>query len=135
MGRHTVATYGFDDVRNRAKTTAIIDMVSLRRPMGLQLLRAWAVRTRQVYGVGVGYPPPKWRVIGFHWDRRQPADGARVPHSTAKYDRMNLLLVVRLAPGRTRGRAAGVDVRYQVSGKLYYLPLETALVLKAGPSC
>ena len=70
---------------------------------------------------------------GWRWGGRQPADGAQVGHTTGKYDRLNLVLVVKLAPGRRRGRAAGVNVRYTLGGRRYLIPFNTALSLSAGP--
>jgi hypothetical protein len=62
-----------------------------------------------------------------------PARGARVPPlSSGTYFRMNILVVVRLAPGFTRGRAAGVDVFYHVGDSHYYLKLLTAVAADTG---
>jgi hypothetical protein len=136
LAGHTVASYGLEFVQNPTNTTATITSVTLRKNYGLQLVRVWAVPTNaQIYGVGLSPPPPTFKVIGWHWNHRHIAAGARVPHSTGKYDRMNLVLVVRLAPGKTGGRAAGVDVRYEVAGKHYYVPYRTAVVLRAGSRC
>ncbi|HEX2322298.1 MAG TPA: hypothetical protein VHJ18_25230 [Streptosporangiaceae bacterium] len=132
LAGHAVASYGLEFVQNPTKTMATITSVTLRKDHGLKLVHAWAVPTAQLYGVGLGPPPPTFKVIGFRWNRRQAADGARVPQSTGKYDRMNLVLVLRLAPGRTQGRAAGVDVRYEVAGQHYYVPYKTAVVLATG---
>jgi hypothetical protein len=132
-----VVTDGLEEIQNRAATTAVIDKVALRRPKGLLLIRAWVVPTDQLFGAAHGYPPPtRFKVVGWHWDRRQPADGAKVPPlSTGKYFRMNILVVARLAPGFTRGRAAGIDMWYHVGGNNYYLRFQTALVAVAGPTC
>src|SRR5215510_12053295 len=97
-----VVTDGLEMIQNRATTVAVIDRVALRRPKGLLLDRAWVVPTdAQLYGAAHGYPPQHYfKVVGWHWDRRQLADGARVPPlSTHEYFRMNIVIVVRLAPG------------------------------------
>jgi hypothetical protein len=52
-----------------------------------------------------------FKVVKWQWNHRMVAAGARVPPPSAgKYFRMNILAVVRLAPGFTRGRAAGIDM-------------------------
>jgi hypothetical protein len=125
-----LVTDGLEEVQNHATTTAVIDKVALRRPKGLVLDRAWVVPTdAQLYGAAHGYPPQHYfKVVGWHWDRRMLADGARVPPlSTGTYFRMNILVVVRLAPGFTRGRASGIDMWYHVGDKHYYLRFLTAL--------
>ena len=45
---------------------------------------------------------------------------------------MNILIVVRLAPGVSRGRADGIDVWYHLGGHHYYLKLLTALAADTG---
>src|SRR5262249_2473630 len=122
---HKVAVDGLEQVRNAGDTIAVIDKVALRRPKALRLIRVWAVPTTgELYGAWVGYPPPPYDVPGFVWADRQLANGARIPPSLDKYDRTNLVLVVSLAPGNSRGYSAGVDVWYHVGGNHYYDNLE-----------
>ncbi len=125
-----VVTDGLEAVRNHASTTAVIDKLALVRPKHLLLDRAWVVPTdHQLLGATHGYPPPHYQVTGWHWDRRQPADGATVPPlSSGKYFRMNILVVVRLPPRVTRGSTPGIEIWYHVGDSHYYLRFETALV-------
>lgn len=132
----TVASDGLEAVQNHGTATAIIDKVALRRPRDLQLVGVWAVPAEgTLFGAQTGYPPGHVPLPGWHWTRRQHANGAKVPHTTGKYDRMNLVLTVRLPAGVTRGRAAGVDMWYHVGTNHYYLKFLTALVVLAGPTC
>jgi hypothetical protein len=126
-----VVTDGMEGFQNSAATTAIVDKIALRKPKGLLLDRAWVVPTDHgLYGAAHGYPPQRYfQVPGWHWDRRQLADGAKVPPlSTGKYFRMNIVVVVRLVRGVSRGTAAGIDMWYHVGANHYYLRFETALV-------
>jgi hypothetical protein len=126
-----VVTDGLEEVQNHATTTAVIDRVALRRPKGLVLDRAWVVPSDgSLYGAAYGYPPQFWRfkVPRWHWHRRMLAAGARVPPlSSGGYQWMNIVVVVRLAPGFTRGRAAGIDMWYHVADNHYHLAFQTAL--------
>ncbi len=129
-------TDGLEAVQNHANAMAVIDKVALREPKGLLLDRAWVVPTdASLYGSGYGYPPQfhRWKVPRWHWGKRMLAAGAGVPPlSSGKYFRMNILVVVRLAPGFTRGRAAGVDMWYHVGDSHYYLKFLTALAADTG---
>lgn len=132
----TVASDGMEAVQNHGKATAVIDKVALRRPKSLDLVRVWAVPSDgMLFGAQTGYPPGHAQIPGWHWDWRQPANGAKVPHTTGKDHRVNLVLSVRLPAGATRGRAAGVDMWYHVGNSRYYLKFETALVVLSGPTC
>jgi len=125
-----VVTDGLESFQNHATATAVIDKVALRRPKGLLLDRAWVVPTGgQLYGAAHGYPPQHYfKVVGWHWDRRMLAAGAKIPPlSTGHYRWMNILVVVRPAPGVKRGRAAGVDMWYHVGDSHYYLRFLTAI--------
>jgi hypothetical protein len=133
-----VLTDGLELVQNRAITTAVIDKVAFAHPEGLRAIRAYVVPdTGGLYGVLYGYPPAGaagFSMAGFHWNRRQDAAGARVPHGA----RMNLLLVFRLLAGAPRGTAAGIDIWYHVGGSYdhqpethYHFQTKTALVVLA----
>ena len=136
LAGHATATYGLDYVQNPTSTTATLTRVYLRDNHGLQVVAAWAVpSTEQIYGTSWGPPPPHFKILGWHWNRRQRADGARVPPTHGKYDRLNLALVLRLAPGRKRGRAAGVNVAYRLRGASYLIRHQTAVILRAGTRC
>jgi len=136
LAGHQVVTYGFEAVRNRAAGTAVIDKMALAKRKGLHVIATWVVpSTEDLYGAQYGYPPGHMPLNGWHWDKRQKANGARVPHSRGKYDRMNLLFVVALQARVTRGSAIGVDVWYHVGSNYYHLRTETGLVLVAGSGC
>jgi hypothetical protein len=44
---------------------------------------------------------------GWQWARREPPDGAKVPHTTGKHDRVNLVIVLGLKSGVTSGQKTG----------------------------
>ena len=136
LAGHPVVTDGMESFENHANTLAVVDKVALRNPKGLRLDRAWIVPTdAQLYGAAYGYPPQfhRFKVVRWHWDQRMLADGARVPPlSSGKYFRMNILVVVRLAPGFARGRAAGIDMWYHVGDSHYYLKYLTSLAADTG---
>ncbi len=136
LAGHQLATDGDEAVRNHGTATAVIDKVALARAKGLLLERAWAVpTTAQLEGMSWGAPPPPYHLLGWHWGRRHLGKGARVPPSTGKYDRTNLLVVVALAPGVTRGTAAGIDIWYHVGANHYHLRTKVALVVINRKSC
>jgi len=123
-----VITDGWEGVRNHSTTTAVIDRVALTHPKGLRVIRAYVVPAQgEWFGFQRGYPPGQYRLIGWQWDRRQDANGARVPPSTGKNDYWNLLLVIE--PVAARGTAAGIDIWYHVGSSNYHLRIETALVV------
>jgi hypothetical protein len=126
-----VISYGLSYVQNPTHHTATILHVFLRNNHGIRRVRAWAVPTMQLYGVGLGPPPPQFKVVGFQWNRRQPAQGAQVVPTHGKDDRLNLVMLITLAPGRTRGRAAGVNITYRLNGNTYLIPDRTFVVLAA----
>ncbi len=130
-------TDAIEEVQNHGTTTAVIDKIALRKPSGLRLDRVWVVPTdRELAGATNGYPPPRYHVVGWHWEKRMPPHGARVPPIvTGKYFRMNIVVVVGLAPGFTRGEAAGIDVWYHVGDDHYDLHLQTALAAVKGHTC
>jgi hypothetical protein len=113
---HQVLTDGLEALQNRAMTTAVIDKVAFADPDGLRFIRAYVVPdSGSLYGVLYGYPPAgaaEFDLTGFHWNRRQDAAGARLPHD----ETMNLLLVFRMLAGAARGTAAGIDIWYHAGG-------------------
>jgi hypothetical protein len=126
-----VLTDGLEVIQNRAMTTAVIDKVAFANPKGVRVIRAYVVPDNgSLYGVLYGYPPEGavdlgFTVTGFHWNRRQNAVGAMVPHMT----RMNLLLVFKPLAGIARGTAAGIDIWYHVRSTHYHFRTKTALVV------
>ena len=58
-----------------------------------------------------------------------------MPLAIAKYDRTNLLMVVRLAPGRSRGTAAGIDIWYHVGSNRYHFRTKLGLIVVNRKTC
>jgi hypothetical protein len=130
-----VTTFGDDSVRNHGHATAVIDKAVLADPKGLVLLRAWAVPTTgEIAGMSWGAPPP-YHLVGWQGDHRHLAKGATVAPAVGKYDRTNLLMVVRLAPGRIKGTAAGIDIWYHVRSNRYHFRTKPGLIVINRKSC
>jgi DnaJ domain len=130
---HQVMTYGVEWVRNPGTVTAVIDQMTLAKPEGMRVVAAWVVPTSGLlYGVQDGYPPSKMRLPGWQWAKRQPANGAHVPHTPGTHNRENLVLVFSLRPGITSGQAAGIDIFYHVGSSHYHLTTAQRLVLGPG---
>jgi hypothetical protein len=107
--------------------------MTLAKPQGLRVVAAWVVPTSGLlYGAQVGYPPSKMPLPGWQWAKREPANGARVPHTAGRHNRENLLLVFGLEPGATTGQAAGIDIWYHVGNSHYQLRTGQRLVLQPG---
>ncbi len=133
LAGHQVVTYGLEWVRNPGTAPAVIDDMTLAEPEGLRLVAAWVVPTSGLlYGAQVGYPPSKMPLPGWQWTSREPPNGANVPNTPGKHDRMNLLFVVGLEPGVTRGQAAGIDIWYHVGSSSYHLRTAKRLVVGVG---
>lgn len=138
LAGHKVATFGDVAVRNSGTATAVIDRVGLADMRRLRLLRTLAVPTTQdIEGTHWGLPPPSFQneLAGWQWDRRHPASGAKVPPSAGKLDQTNLLVIVALAPGVSRGTAAGMDVWYHVGASSYHVRIPLGLILVNRKSC
>jgi hypothetical protein len=136
LAGHMVTTFGDDSVRNHGHATAVIDRVAFAEPKGLVLLHAWAVPTTgQIAGMSWGAPPPPYHLVGWQWNHRHLAKGARVPPGTGKYDRTNLLMVVRLAPGHMKGTAAGIDIWYHVGPNRYHFRTSLGLIVVNRKTC
>jgi hypothetical protein len=133
LAGHQVVTYGVEWVQNTGPATAVVDQMTLAKSEGLRVVATWAVPTSGlVYGAQVGYPPSKMPLPGWHWARRQPADGATVPYTPGTRNRVNLLVVLGLKPGFTTGQAAAVDVWYHIGSSRYHLRTGPRLVLQPG---
>lgn len=130
LAGHATTTDGLESVQNHHPgTTATLTGLRLRKDHGLIVVRSWAVPTQELYGVSYDGPPPRgYSVTGFQWDQARPVAGTKVTYSTG-FHRINLLVQVKLAAGRTRGRAAGIDVTYTQDGHPYLIPMRTALVV------
>lgn len=130
---HQVMTYGVEWVRNPGTATAVIDQMTLAKPEGLRVVAAWVVPTSGLlYGAQDGYPPGKMPLPGWQWAKREPASGAKVPHTPGQQDRENLVLVFGLNRGVTSGQAAGIDIRYHVGSSHYELRTAQRLVMGPG---
>jgi hypothetical protein len=133
LAGHRVVTYGVEWVQNPGPAKAVIDQMTLAKSEGLRVVATWAVPTSGLaYGVQVGYPPSKMPLPGWRWARREPADGATVPYTPGRRNRLNLLLVLGLKPGFTTGQAAAVDLWYHVGSSRYHLRTGQRLVLQPG---
>jgi len=133
LAGHQVVTYGVEWVRNPGTATAVIDHVTLAEADDLRLVAAWVVPTTGlVYGAQLGYPPSKMPLPGWQWAKREPADGAKVPHTPGKYYRLNLVVVVGLQSGVFSGQAAGIDIWYHVGSSHYRLRTAQRLVVEVG---
>ncbi len=133
LAGHQVVTYGVEWVRNPGTATAVIDHMTLAQPEGLRLVAAWLVPTSGLlYGAQVGYPPSAMPLPGWQWANREPPNGAKVPHTPGKRNRLNLVLVVGLKSSVTHGQAAGIDIWYRVGSRHYHLRTAKRLVLGVG---
>lgn len=124
-----VATIAAKDFPNPGRQ-ARIDNVTLVGAHDLRLVAAWAVPITgtDLMGVFAGYPPYGIQgkngfpgvVPGVLWDRRQRADGAKIPHTPGQ-DTINLVLVVK-ASG-VEGTSKTVYVDYESGGNHYRLDM------------
>jgi len=139
LAGHKVMTFGDDFVQNHGKATAVIDKVTFVHPHHLRVLRIWAVpTTADLAGALSGPPPPAdppWQMVGWQWNHRHLAKGARVPPATGRYDRMNLVAVVSLTPGARRGTMAAMDIWYHVGVSRYRFRTSLGLVVVNRKSC
>jgi hypothetical protein len=134
-----VMTYGVEWVRNPGAAMAVIDQMTLAKPEGMRAVASWVVPTSGLlYGAQDGYPPSQMPLPGWQWARREPAGGAKVPHTLGN-NKVNLLLVLGLNSGATGGQAAGIDIWYHVGSSHYHLRTAQRLFLAPGevalPSC
>lgn len=127
----TFAVLGFGNSGGPAR----ISKVSLVDPRHLQLAAAWLVPTTgsDSWGVFDGYPPDgipgpdgNHGVPGEHWNERQRADGAVIPHLRGQ-DQEDLVLVLR--PTGPEGSAKTEIVYYTSGGTRYMLNLGAWVVL------
>ena len=140
LAGHQVVTYGLEWVRNPGTATAVIDHMTLGNPEGLRVVAAWVVPTSGLlYGAQVGYPPGTMPLPGWQWAKREAANGAKVPHTPGELNRVNLVFVLGLKSGVTRGQAAGIDILYHAGSSHYHLRTAMRVVVEVGdvpaPSC
>lgn len=117
---------------------ARISKVTLSGARHLQMVAAWVVPLTgtDAWGVFDGYPPhgipgPNGNhgVPGEHWDQRQRADGAVIPHLPGQEEE-NLVLVLK--PIGPEGTANTEYVYYSSGGTSYVLNLGVRVVLFNG---
>jgi hypothetical protein len=106
----------------------------------LQVVAAWVVPITglDLLGVFGGYPPDGYlgqltdsSVPGVHWEQRQHAAGAVIPH-TAGQDVGNLVLVLK--PSGAVGTAKDVMLDYQSGGTRYRYDFQVAVIVCDGNS-
>jgi hypothetical protein len=117
---------------------ARISRVTLAHARHLQLVAAWVVPVTgtDLWGAFDGYPPngiagPEGNrgVPGEHWNQRQRADGAVIPHLRGQ-DVENLVLVLK--PIGPEGSASTEYVWYTSGGSRYVLNLGVRVLLFDG---
>ncbi len=129
-----LVTDGFYDVRDSWRgTVAVISKISLVRPHGLRLVRAYAVRLHDhpLYGTMPGLPPNDGG-FKYPWKDHVNAVGARVPYNTHLSIETNLLLVVRTSARKSTDQ--GINVWYRVGSQKYQLRTGFELELVASPA-
>jgi hypothetical protein len=132
VGHGGVLSYGLDAFTNTGGT-ATIERVALTNPHDLHMLAAYVVPVTgtMMYGDLSGYPPARGLPPGVHWNRRQRANGAIIPHSRGT--QYNLVLILK--PAGTKGTAWAIDVFYRAAGQEYHLQTTTRIEVLAGPAC
>jgi len=102
--------------------------VSLPSDHGIRLLKAWIVLItgNNLYGNWPGWPVNRPQLRGVHWDTRQAAVGASIPHVSGQ-DGYNIVLAITLAPGRSEGWARGISVLYSSGRQGYRLHTATTI--------
>lgn len=129
-----LVTDGFYDVRNNWRgTVAVISKISLVRPHGLKLVRAYAVRLHDhaLYGTMPGLPPHD-DGVPYPWKDHENAIGTRVPYIKSKAIDTNLLLV--LSTSGRKSTDQGIIVWYHVGSSDYELRTHFAAELLASPA-
>jgi hypothetical protein len=129
-----LVTDGFYEVRDSWRgTVAVISKISLIRPRGLRLLRAYAVRLHDhpLYGTMPGLPRSDGG-FRYPWKDHMNAIGARVPYDKRLSIETNLLLVLRTSARKSTDQ--GIDVWYHVGTQVYQLRTGFELQLPASPA-
>lgn len=123
----------FQNPGPRARITSL----SLANDHGIELLRSWIVRItgHTLYGNWPGWPVNRPQLRGVHWDTRQAANGASIPPTSGSLDGYNIVLAIRLAPGRREGWARGISVRYNSGGRDYTLLTATRIAIASSSLC
>src|ERR1022692_178452 len=129
-----LVTDGFYEVSDSWRgTVAVISKISLLRPRGLRLLRAYAVRldSQPAYGTMPGLPPYDGG-FKYPWQGHVNAIGTRVPYTKDPDIETNLLLVLRTSARKSTDQ--GINVWYHVGSQEYQLRTGFELELLASPA-
>jgi hypothetical protein len=116
---------------------ARIGKVTLVGAHDLLLVAAWVVPVtgNDLMGVFPGYPPPGPEAHGLklspgvHWAQRQPADGAKIPH-TPGHEVINLVLVIKASGAKGTSKTVYID--YKSGGTNYRLDLHFSMSVVSG---
>jgi hypothetical protein len=131
-----IVTDGFIEVTDNWRgTVAVIDKISLVRPHGLKLLRAYAVRVGNDAAYGDMPGPPSVHVAGFtypEWRHHVNAIGARVPYVRHLAFQTNLLLELKTSARKSTDQ--GINVWYHAGTQHYHLRTHFALEWLARPA-
>jgi hypothetical protein len=131
-----LVTDGTYEVRDSWRgTVAVISKISLIRPHGLRLLRAYAVTLHDdpLYGIEHGVPPHGDIMSkDYPWNTHVSAIGARVPYIKSPSVYTNLLLVLRTSARKSTDQ--GINVWYHVGSQDYQLRTGLELELLASPA-
>lgn len=129
-------TEGFNDVSDGWRgTVAVISKISLVRPRGLRLVRAYAVRLGDVPAYGDIPGLPSSYDGGFKypaWKHHVNAIGARVRYVKHLAFQTNLLLVLKTSARKSTDQ--GINVWYHVGAQQYHLRTRFGLELLARPA-
>lgn len=130
-----LVTEGINEVTDSWRgTVAIITKISLVRPRGLRLLRAYAMRldNHPSYGDIPGLPPYAGGLQKYPWKGHVNAVGARVPYTRNTGILTNLLLVLKTSARKSTDQ--GIHVWYRVGTQQYQLRTRFGLELLASPA-
>jgi hypothetical protein len=129
-------TEGLNEVSDSWRgTVAVISKISLVRPRGLRLVRAYAVRLGDVpsYGDMPGLPSASDNGFSYPaWKHHVNAVGARVPYVRRLAFQTDLLLVLKVSAAKSTDQ--GINVWYHVGSRLYHLRTRFGLQLLARPA-
>ena len=129
-----VVTNGDQLIQNSGPRATILGL-SLAKDHGIELLRAWIVRITgdTLYGNWLGWPVNRPQLRGVHWDTRQAAVGASIARTSGPHG-YNIVLAIRLAPGRREGWARGITVHYRSGSRDFTLLTATRIAIATSSS-
>lgn len=129
-----VVTNGDQLIQNSGPRARILSL-SLANDHGIELLRGWIVRItgHSLYGNWLGWPVNRPQLRGVHWDTRQPAVGASIAPTSGPHG-YNIVLAIRMAPGRRDGWARGITVQYRSGGHDFTMLTATRIAIATSSS-